>query len=1130
MSARSLKWLATVVVLSLIAALAVGVAMAPVAISMAQDSSRQDEAGDGAASVGAVAVRAPTGFGYEGLLEFPIVDPEGEVAKAFPDGAGLDDEARVDEVVTALLGRLGFGERAAAVLRYSEELGAEVAAEIDEARAAGVQLGSGTNYPYTFSSLDTLIREEMTKAEVEAHPEVVVDTASLLLLHPQMGAYSSTASPETVAYTLLTVALDIHPTCEMQLNLAFYLSLGQHAPLHAVRQEVEKAIDLCGDDPTPLWLLGTFAAGQSSVGFSLLQSGYSPGELTDAALGAFARLRDEYPDSPLGWAGAADLWLDLADEAEDMGTKPFSVRKWRRQALAFYEQARSRSSATGLLAGHARALSAVGRSVEAADLALELVRADSAWAPYQALLVDILVRARDFQGVVEVQVENQPDSIVPAARIAVGSPYGFGLRGRAVPYPRDPSWDGVGGAGISDRAFIPEFEREWARTGEVEDAYVAALIASGDPDGALQLIESFRSECTEDWEVETASSTCLNWSSKTPLELVAAAESENGRGREWAIPDYGETVVDDSAFSKSWDHWQDFWRWAGDKREAAAVTSRWQEALPGDPWAHQRLGELKFVAKDYSAAAEEFSMAVDLFGALRSDTWRDISWGGGYNSSPDDHRRLAQLQLGAAREMMDSPAKASRAFTDASSTPEANGISAWIAIKAQGQAGASALSRGRYDEAFKHLREAVRAGEEEDGEARTSAGNHEILPEGPLHGAEHNNLALAAAKTSRFGIARRAAAQAIERDPANPVYWDTLAFVHHLAGDDTEAVDAYSGALAEDESSYVSANNLAVLLAERGEEQKAEDLLEQAVAVAPSYALAWHNLGVVRSRADTLASFLSAQGALARAASIDRSLKGDQAKLRVDEKIYDSGVDISRPVPADWTYAQSATEPSRRFALTMLVLVLIRVLWALGLDRFGGWITRKVVASRPSQAPRLSWFWRRTTVAWPLAVTTLLLAVPAARGLPTWPSVMIVAAVTLLAAAPLAVRALTQTPREMRHFGWMPAMAFGIGGAPLGVSFAPYPALDDRGRDITWVQRWAPALAATAIVLVVTTASAFTAVPYLRTIAMASLVLLASILLPTPPFDGSHIKGRLAQLAVAGGLATMSLGFVMKWF
>ncbi|MEI2784114.1 MAG: hypothetical protein V9E82_00165 [Candidatus Nanopelagicales bacterium] len=67
------------------------------------------------------------------------------------------------------------------------------------------------------------------------------------------------------------------------------------------------------------------------------------------------------------------------------------------------------------------------------------------------------------------------------------------------------------------------------------------------------------------------------------------------------------------------------------------------------------------------------------------------------------------------------------------------------------------------------------------------------------------------------------------------------------------------------------------------------------------------------------------------------------------------------------------------------------------------------------------------------------------------------------------------------------------------------------------------------VVAVLTVVSAATSVPYVRAGAMMSLVLLASILTPAPPFDGSKISSRVGQLAVAGGLAVATLAFVMKW-
>ena len=207
----------------------------------------------------------------------------------------------------------------------------------------------------------------------------------------------------------------------------------------------------------------------------------------------------------------------------------------------------------------------------------------------------------------------------------------------------------------------------------------------------------------------------------------------------------------------------------------------------------------------------------------------------------------------------------------------------------------------------------------------------DIYPSRDL-GAQDNNLALALAKLGRDDDALVHAQSALAHDLANPVYVDTLAFVQQLGGDDVAATATYRKVLETDPTSYVSANNLAVLLAQHGHRAEAEDLLERAVAVAPRYAIGWHNLGVVREPVSR--SLLDSQGALARAARLDHDLRGEDG-LVVDEEIYRSGLDVSRPLSPDWEYAASATSSSRNLTLGVLVLLLLRPPWTLGLEGDG---------------------------------------------------------------------------------------------------------------------------------------------------------------------------------------------------
>ena len=102
-----------------------------------------------------------------------------------------------------------------------------------------------------------------------------------------------------------------------------------------------------------------------------------------------------------------------------------------------------------------------------------------------------------------------------------------------------------------------------------------------------------------------------------------------------------------------------------------------------------------------------------------------------------------------------------------------------------------------------------------------------------MSGAQDNNLALALAKLGRDGDAATYAGSALAHDPANPIYVDTVAFVQHLAGHEHAAAEAYR-ARSRPTPPYVSANNLAVLLAQDVHRTDAAAVLADALTVAPT--------------------------------------------------------------------------------------------------------------------------------------------------------------------------------------------------------------------------------------------------------------------------------------------------------
>ena len=307
----------------------------------------------------------------------------------------------------------------------------------------------------------------------------------------------------------------------------------------------------------------------------------------------------------------------------------------------------------------------------------------------------------------------------------------------------------------------------------------------------------------------------------------------------------------------------------------------------------------------------------------------------------------------------------------------------------------------------------------------------EPLPGGALSGAQSNNLALLLSLDGEHDEAVSQARAAVFEDPASSVFTDTLAYAHQRAGQDDEAIAAYRRVLRADPTAYVSANNLGVLLADAGEWDEAEDAFGQAVAIEPDYAQAWHNLGSVLGEGWSPAGYVASQAALAEAVRLDSSFRDVEPGWAMDEQVRDLDLDVSRPLDPDWQFANSVEDQGAPFTAVLLVLVLLRVAWSLGLDTVIGRGAEGALA----RGGRFS-FLATTLPAWGAgALCVALLA-----GTLLWNSVggsavLVALGVVGLVTVPLVLRG------QARHRSWVPAMAVGAVLAPLGSPFVPYPNL-----------------------------------------------------------------------------------------
>jgi cellulose synthase operon protein C len=120
---------------------------------------------------------------------------------------------------------------------------------------------------------------------------------------------------------------------------------------------------------------------------------------------------------------------------------------------------------------------------------------------------------------------------------------------------------------------------------------------------------------------------------------------------------------------------------------------------------------------------------------------------------------------------------------------------------------------------------------------------------------------------------------------------------------------------------------LGVELARQHHDAAAESALRQAIGASPGYALGWFNLGVLEGRRGPL-HLLASQGAFAKAFALDATLKDRRHDLTIDASVYRTALDLSKPLPPQWSLAE--TQKAVPVAAVGLLAVL---LLAVGLAR-----------------------------------------------------------------------------------------------------------------------------------------------------------------------------------------------------
>lgn len=991
-------------------------------------------------------------------------------------------------------------------------------------------------YPFRFGPVEALIGT-LPPGLDGSQAAAVSDLGGLFAL--AAGSFTGDfTNAGSIAFALLDRAR-ADGECASQLNLAVVVMADTPPSEEHALEELAEAERRCGpDDPTARWLRGQFLAQRSEAlviqGGSQAEVDAESADLHRRAHEAFAELQTSLPGSPTGWAGAGDAELLLA--YRNQFVSPFEARRHFRRALTYLERADEVSDDPDVDLGLARAHAGLADHEAAVADLRRAVDAAPERAVYILRLAEQLERTHDFAAAAEAVVPVlEGDAALPDGRTiqpvhqvlneAIAREDGPGPLTLRAATDRPASFlvgalGGAGAGGLSDLSFLPEFRSVQGVTGHDRwcPAWTRArdLVLSGEaeevaqegaipPDGYVDI---------RPWQ---SGLTCLGAATASASELlraVAAAEA----GIEVGSAEFSDSDVFEAR--------QDMWRFAGDLERAAAVTEEWQQELPDDSLAHDRAGEIAFLADDLSAAEEHFESAAALAeeelaraeALLKLGTVRELA--GDLRAAQPPLREADEIATDMIESFEESIEESfeeesfdesfddetfEESFADESfeNDPALIDVSAfaYVSYNARTQLGDTALRGRDYEEA---AREYARAHEQEP-DLPTSAVSPVTRPE-----VLDNNEALVLIHLKRPAEGLKAARSAVSHDPANPIFLENEAFALRRLGRLDDAAAVLERALASDPKLFTAANDLAVIRSRQGRDEEAVALLRAAVAAEGSYALGLFNLGVALDRAGP-GHLLEAQGSLGRAIALDDGLRNAERVPTFDDEPFFTTLDLSKPLPRDWTFATSNRRTSAVLAGAVTVLLLLRLggasLGEIASDQF-----QERTLARGERRPRRrfpSW------IAIGVTVAAFLYPLARSKGSSLSDYALLAIGTAFLVGLYLRARQIARAryPVVVAEYTWGPSVVIGAITTAVGLGYAPLPVAEEQGSDpVARIHAVGPAVLAFMSALLFAL-SAITDVPFARALGAAALVMTASVLAPVRPLDGAVVaRGRRALL------------------
>ncbi|WP_132217269.1 hypothetical protein [Kribbella steppae] len=922
--------------------------------------------------------------------------------------------------------------------------------------------------------------------------------------------------------------------CDARLNLLLLLAAEDLPRDKIVRAEAERAMEACPNDPTPGWILGQF---QSLRAQQIDVPDIPVPEVVHAkeALATFDTLVEQYPDSPDALAGAADAHVR---EGERIAARqPFAARHQFRLAFQLYGRASSGSGSAEIEAGLARALLGLGEPSAAAHL-LRHATATATPGFRMELLIHAEEAAHDFKSAQHTarHLSDLGTVAYPQGRGLLATPAsGVSFEGDDLAIPAvsvglerfDPfeatlqPFEGGGGAVVDDVSYIPIYREDSGYVGTMASCPEwewrrDAILAKNAKEALVGLPKDLRFKdvrrgrrCWATFAFEAGS---VAADGSTPRDLILLEAGQD-------VDELRPGLVDDV-----YDRRQNMWRWAGDLDRASNVIEDWLATAPASAQLPMlRLGEVRYLQGRYDASAAAFRAAGR---RIRQAQW-------------DDDLGVYQADLAAAAALIRAGRREEGLLLldrVAGSAERGAAYQKQVVEKDKGYSVSDEFAAVAY-----HARTLLADTERDTGGLATALESYQaagemlkVIEQADFQLIGHRperlyaNQAVAELAAGRVSEANTSIVRALQVDPMNPAFLMTAGFIADRAGQRDAAIDYNRRALESDPGAFPAANDLGVQLALEGRDDDAVAALRQAVYAKADYALAWFNLGVVY--ADMGPRYiLHSQGAFARAIELDPELAERKHELTIDSNIYRTDLDLSKPLPPRWSFAEL-----ERFAPAASTGLLALLLLAVGVARSTSKETQDVashwVDTITQALRRLPLVNRLRAPKWALGLTLVLFLTTMVRqgwtGL--WGLAVAGLAIAALAAAAIRSRILAAnlTSSAVSQESWPPGMVLGIAATAAGSPWAQLPVIST-DRSNNQIHAAAPVtLAAVTGVLLLETV--WFAVPLTKSMAITALIMSASTLLPIPPLDGAKLgkTGLLAGAGVigAGTLVILGLG------